>query len=136
MKQHSFPNVIKGLGTDIIEIDRIRLVIQRHKERFIMRLLTENERAYCAKYRDQVPRIAGRFAAKEAIFKAFGTGLKGDISWQDIEVMNDVEGKPEVKLSERLQNSFLGTTLLVSISHCKLYATATAILAGETHVTP
>jgi len=72
----------------------------------------------------------GRFAGKEAILKALGTGLKPDITWQEIEILNDQQGKPEVYLSTRLQRSFPMTHLFVSISHCEEYATATAILVG------
>ncbi len=130
MTQTRSPELINGLGTDIIEIHRIKLAIDRHGERFIDRLFTKKEKEYCGRYNDPIPRYAGRFAAKEAILKALGTGLKPDITWQEIEIINDSQGKPEVHLSERLKRIFPMTHLLVSISHCESYATATAILVG------
>ncbi len=122
--------VVNGIGTDIIEIRRIHEAIERHGDRFIDRLFSNREKSYCRQYRDSVPRFAGRFAAKEAILKALGTGLKPDITWLEVEVINDVHGKPEVHLSDRLAQLFPHTRLLISISHCKEYATATAILVG------
>ncbi|MCC5832956.1 MAG: holo-ACP synthase [Chlamydiales bacterium] len=126
----SYPEVINGVGTDIIEVRRIKEAIERHGDRFINRLFTEKERLYCRRYQDSIPRFAGRFAAKEAVLKALGTGLKPDIGWQEIEILNDRQGKPEVHLSARLKRTFPFTHLFVSISHCQEYATATAILVG------
>ncbi|MCH9703767.1 MAG: holo-ACP synthase, partial [Chlamydiae bacterium] len=93
---------MRGIGTDIIEIERIKKAHSKHGERFIERILTENERAYCAKYSEPWQQIAGRFAAKEAVLKAFGTGLVGEMTWHEIEVINNEAGKPEVFLSKRL----------------------------------
>lgn len=121
---------VQGVGTDIIEIRRIKEAIDRHGERFIDRIFTAKEKKYCQQYQDQVARFAGRFAAKEAILKALGTGLQPEITWQEIEVINDGQGKPEVHLSPRLKRSFPMAHLFISISHCDDYATATAILVG------
>lgn len=130
MTQKSTPN-IRGLGTDIIEIERIRNAFQEHGERFLERLFTQDERAYCARYNDPFPHFAGRFAAKEAIVKALGTGMRLEVTWQEIEIINDTQGKPEVFLSPRLRNQFPNIQLLLSISHCQAYATAIAILTEE-----
>lgn len=124
------PESIQGVGTDIIDVRRIREAIDRHGDRFIDRLFTKNEKLYCQRYQDPILRYAGRFAAKEAILKALGTGLKPEITWQEIEILNDRQGKPEVQLSSRLKRLFPMTHLFVSISHCEDYATATAILVG------
>ncbi|MBS0625015.1 MAG: holo-ACP synthase [Verrucomicrobia bacterium] len=118
---------IKGIGTDIIEIDRVRKSIERHGLHFLNRLFTQVEQDYCYKFKDPVPHFAGRFAAKEAIVKALGTGFGSHVSWHDIEVFNDDHGKPTVVLSANVQNNFGSPTILVSISHCESYATATAI---------
>lgn len=118
----------EGLGTDIIEIKRIASAIERHGERFLLSLFTEKERSYCQRYADPSPHYAGRFAAKEAILKALGTGLQKEIGWLDIEVIGDSHGKPEVHLSERLRQNFPKAIFLLSISHCKEYAIATAHL--------
>ena len=124
------PEEILGLGTDIIELKRIKEAVERHGKRFLARIFTDQERAYCEQHKDPTARFAGRFAAKEAIAKAFGTGFGEELSWKEIEVCNDAHGKPEVYLSERLKRSFPRTRLFVSISHCENYATATAILSG------
>lgn len=119
-----------GVGTDIIAIERIKSALERHGERFLDRLFTSKEKAYCGKYANPVPNYAGRFAAKEAVLKALGTGLVGEMSWQEIEIINDPNGKPEVHLSKRLQKLHPTAHFFISISHCDAYATATAILTG------
>lgn len=121
---------IQGIGTDIIEVERIKDAIERHGERFLDRLFTEKEQKYCLRYKDAMPHFAGRFAAKEAIVKAFGTGLHAEMSWKEIEIVNDSQGKPEVKLSPRLKKSLKVVHIFLSISHCEAYATATAIVIG------
>jgi len=117
---------ILGLGTDIIEIERIEHAIARYKDRFLERLFTEKEQAYCQKFGYPAPHFAARFAAKEAILKALGTGLKKEWNWRDIEILNNPEGKPEVFFSPPLKQVFPGAILL-TMSHCRAYATATAL---------
>ncbi|MBY0529471.1 MAG: holo-ACP synthase [Rhabdochlamydiaceae bacterium] len=118
---------ILGMGNDIIEIDRIRESIDQHGYRLISRLFTTKEQDYCFKYKDPVPHFAGRFSAKEAIVKALGTGFGEHASWLDFEILNDPAGKPVVTFSEKLKAKLTGTKMLVSISHCQLYVTATAL---------
>jgi holo-[acyl-carrier protein] synthase len=125
MKSDKSP--ILGLGNDIIEIERIRDSIDAHGDRFLARIFSDQERAYCLKHKDPAPRFAGRFAAKEAIAKAFGTGIGKEVGWKDIEILNNSLGKPEVFLSPALQQRFKNPTTLLSISHCKHYATAVAL---------
>jgi holo-[acyl-carrier protein] synthase len=120
-------NPIKGLGTDIIEIERMHKSIERHGQHFLNRLFTQKEQDYCYKFKNPAPHFAGRFAAKEAIVKALGTGFGVHIAWHDIEVLNDEYGKPIVYLSSEASEKFHSPHLLVSISHCESYATATAI---------
>lgn len=119
--------MVLGLGSDIIEISRIEASIQRHGKRFLDRLFTEAEQAYCNTYRDSHRHYAGRFAAKEAIVKSFGTGIREGVNWTDIEIINDVEGKPVVSFSNRLLEKFQDPQIQLSISHCKEYAMAVAI---------
>jgi holo-[acyl-carrier protein] synthase len=116
---------VQGLGTDIIEIERVRQSIDRHGQHFLNRLFTQQEQDYCYQYKDPVPHFAGRFAAKEAIAKALGTGFGAHLAWHDIQVLNDEAGKPVVKIMEKSQ--FKGAQVLVSISHSKDYATAVAM---------
>lgn len=118
---------ILGIGNDIIEIERIRKSLAEHGPRMLERLFTQREQEYCLKHEDPVPRLAGRFSAKEAIVKALGTGIGKEISWLEIEILNEPSGKPLVHFSEKLQKKFPGTEVLVSISHCNLYATSFAI---------
>ncbi|MBA3957648.1 MAG: holo-ACP synthase [Parachlamydiaceae bacterium] len=118
---------MRGLGTDIIEIERIRASIAHHQQHFLDKIFTAGEQSYCHKYNDSTPHFAGRFAAKEAVIKALGSGFRSDFSWLDIEILNDSEGKPEVFLAEGLRIKFGNPNILISISHCREYATATAL---------
>lgn len=124
MKNNS---AIRGLGTDILEIDRMRQSIERHGLHFLNRLFTQREQDHCYKFKDPAPHFAGRFAAKEAIAKALGTGFGAQLSWMDIEVLNNDLGKPIVLLSLEIQKRFENPQILVSISHSTQHATAVAI---------
>lgn len=119
--------MIKGLGCDIIEIKRIHAAIQEHGELFLRRIFTEAEQKYCSKFRDAERHYAGRFAAKEAIVKAVGTGIGRRISWLDMEIGNDEHGKPFVILSEKGRDSLGNPAIEITISHCKEYAMAVAV---------
>ena len=118
---------IRGIGTDIIEISRLEKAIQRYGARFLDRLFTPKEQLYCYRYRDSSRHFAGRFAAKEAAVKALGTGINKNISWLDIEILNDAYGRPILSLSDKLKLQVGSLTLHVSISHCQAYATAFVI---------
>lgn len=119
--------MLKGLGTDIIEIARIRAAYLRFGEKLMQRLLTPAEVNYCMNYHDESTHLAGRFAAKEAIAKSLGVGFGEHLSWLDIQILNDELGKPCVRLSERANAFFSHPQFLLSISHCREYAVATAI---------
>lgn len=121
--------MIYGIGTDIIEVKRIEQAIQRFGPRFLDRLFSEAEQLYCQRHRDGARHYAGRFAAKEAIVKALGTGFRDGINWLDITISNDHHGKPVVTLSSKLQEMFNSPNLLISISHCREYATAFAVIS-------
>ncbi len=125
---------IVGHGIDLIECERIARVWQLHPERFLARILTDAERTYCERMKNPVPHIAGRFAAKEAVLKALGTGWRGPISWTDIEVTNDASGQPQVTLSGPTAEIARGrgiVSLVVSVTHTESYAAASAIGIGE-----
>ena len=110
-------------GVDIIEIDRIRKAFERWGQRFLNRIYTEGEIAYC---RGRPPNLAARFAAKEAAMKALGTGLRG-VGWKDVEVVRAPSGAPSIVLHGRalLRAENLGVTeLALSITHSKDYAVA------------
>jgi holo-[acyl-carrier protein] synthase len=125
---------IIGLGTDITECLRIARMIERHGELFINRVFTPNEVAYCQSRKLATQHFTGRWAAKEAILKALGTGWRRGISWRDMEIINDHRGKPIVAVrgGVRDQCEHLGIReILLTISHCRAYATAVAIVLGE-----
>lgn len=123
--------MIVGLGLDLIELARIRAVYERHKDRFVARILTQAERDYVLRYADPVPSLAGRWAAKEAALKALGTGLAGGVGWHDVEILPDERGKPVLKLhrlaAERAQ-SLNADAWHVSITHSAVFAAATVVL--------
>ncbi len=127
MKQ---PEKILGIGNDIIEIIRIKKNIEKYKNHFLDRLFTKKEQEYCTKFKQSEACFSGRFAAKEAIAKAFGEGFGKHIHFLDIEILNNEKGKPEVFLSKNLREHFNEPKVHLSISHCKKYATAVAIWAG------
>lgn len=118
---------MRGLGNDIIEINRIAKAISRHGKKFLDEIFTLREQEYCISYQLPERHFAGRFAAKEAVVKALGTGFVEGIHWQDIEIVNDHSGKPSVFLSDRINSRFNSPKILISISHCKEYATAVAL---------
>lgn len=121
--------MIFGIGNDIIEVSRIEKAIETHGKRFLDRIFTQYEQEYCDKRKERYRHYAGRFAAKEAVVKALGTGFREEIVWSDIEIINDHYGKPEVNLSATLRERFSeDVEVLLSISHSKDYATAVALL--------
>ena len=119
--------MIRGLGNDILEIERLRGSIDRHGLHFLNRLFTQREQDYCYKFQDPSPHFAGRFSAKEAIAKAFGTGFGIHLSWHDIEIPNDENGKPVVHLSDAVKQRYNNPRIFVAISHSTHYATAVAV---------
>lgn len=119
--------MIKGLGTDIIEVSRFLKLMQKHPERFLERLFTDPEKEYCSLYRDSERHFAARFAAKEAVAKALGCGFGKRLNFLDITILNEENGKPVVIFSEYAQLEFSNPHILISLSHCENYATATAI---------
>lgn len=110
------------IGIDIIEIDRIEKAINEHGKHFLDRIFTQKEQGDCA---GNAVRLAGRFAAKEAIAKALGTGFGKDLSWLDIEITNDDRGKPIVTF---VGSGFQNQMIDISLSHCKSHASAVALL--------
>jgi holo-[acyl-carrier protein] synthase len=123
--------MILGLGIDIIEVARIEASYQKFGERFLNRLLHPNEIAYCLSHKAPGPFLAARFAAKEAISKAFGTGIGAALGWHDMEVGRKASGEPFVILQEggqKLLESRGGRAVLISLSHTQVHATAVAIL--------
>lgn len=119
--------MIKGIGCDIIEIERIRSNIDRFGNKFLDKILTSEEKNYCLTHRDPAPSVAGRFSGKEAVVKALGVGFGEKLSFHDIEIINDAKGKPFVRLSSSAMKHFDQPQLQISISHCKSHSTAFVI---------
>lgn len=122
--------MIKGIGTDIVEVERIRKSLEKNTS-FRSLVFAEEEVAYCGKQGSGYQSYAGRFAAKEAFFKALGTGWRGNMAFHEVVVVNDAQGKPSLKIKGETRK-FLEAqgayTLHISISHTAAYATATVII--------
>jgi holo-[acyl-carrier protein] synthase len=125
---------IAGIGTDIVECLRIAQMIERHGELFLTRVYTEHEIQYCSSRKAATQHYAGRWAAKEAVLKAMGTGWAKGISWRDIEVRNDEGGRPSILLDGAARDicERRGVReMLISISHCRSHATAYALAVAD-----
>lgn len=125
---------IIGVGTDIVECLRIAQMIDRHGELFLNRVFTSNEIAYCSARKAATQHYAGRWAAKEAVLKAMGTGWARGIGWRDIEIRNDHQGRPSIALAGGARDvcERLGVAEMhISISHCRTFATAYAVACGK-----
>lgn len=129
-----------GIGTDIVECVRIGRMIEEHGELFLRRVYTDKEIMYCQTRRQAMQHFAGRWAAKEAILKALGTGWRKGISWRDMEVSNDRKGKPVVAMrggAKDVMKRIGSAEILISISHTRAYAVAFAIaVAGKSDPDP
>ncbi|MFH1710493.1 MAG: holo-ACP synthase [bacterium] len=113
----------KGIGIDIIEIQRVKMAAGKFKDKFLNRIFTKRELEYCRKKKKlKFPELAARFAAKEAYSKALGTGLKG-INWKQIEIINNDNGKPCIYIDRKPKKN-----ALVSLSHSLKYATAVVLI--------
>lgn len=126
-------NHVLGIGTDIIECLRIAQMIDRHGELFLERVYTPHEMNYCNSRKAATQHFAGRWAAKEAVLKAIGTGWKQGITWRDIEVRNHPGGRPSIVLTggALAASQRLGIVeVMISISHCRSHATAYALALG------
>ena len=126
--------MILGIGIDIIEVNRIAASYERFGERFLKRILHPNEINYCLSHSAPAPFLAARFAAKEAISKAFGTGIGAQLGWQDMEVGRKESGEPYVILHEggqKLLRERGARAVLISLSHTQQHATAVAVLESD-----
>lgn len=117
-------------GIDMIETERIARALDRFGARFANRIFTAQEQAHC---HGRVPSLAARFALKEAVAKALGTGI-GDMRWLDIEVINDDRGRPELRLHHKAQSMAQAQGLTewsISLTHTNTHALATAVAMGK-----
>jgi len=125
--------MILGTGIDLIEVARIAASFEKFGERFVNRILLPEEIAYCQKHKKLAPFLAVRFAAKEAISKAFGTGIGAQLGWHDMEIRRKETGEPFVVLHGKGAELFAARgaqRLHISLTHTENYAVATAVLEG------
>src|SRR5262249_2408794 len=126
---------IVGIGTDIVECLRIGRMVEEHGELFLNRVYTPREIRYCQARKHATEHFAGRWAAKEAVLKCLGTGMRRGLGWTDIEVRNDPNGQPRVRLCGAAKDQAQGmriSDILLTISHCRAYATAYALAVRGT----
>jgi holo-[acyl-carrier protein] synthase len=125
---------VRGIGVDLVKIPRMREVIARWEERFLRRVFTEGEIAYCRARRDPVPHFAARFAAKEAGMKALGTGLSLGVKWRELEVRRERGQAPTLVLhgrSQEVSRARGGRHMLLALTHEGEYALAQAMLVDD-----
>ena len=123
-------------GIDLVDFPRIEEMAKQHGERFLNRIFTAAEQAYAEANKNGIEKLAGRFAAKEAILKLMGTGWRGKIAWTDIEIVNNPAGQPEVTLREEVKKiaENLGIKhISVSITHTANFAIASAVALAESN---
>ncbi len=123
-------------GIDLVDCPRIEEMVARHGERFVQRVFTAAEQAYAEANKNKIEKLAGRFAAKEAILKLVGTGWRGKIAWTDIEIINNSSGQPEVTLDgevEKIADKLGIKHISVSITHTANFAIASAVALTQSN---
>lgn len=123
-----------GIGIDVVEVSRIRSSMDEFGEKFLDRIFTTSEREYCLRQKRPELHFAARFAAKEAISKAFGTGIGKDVGWLDMEILRRPSGEPQVKLTGAAASWAKdrgASQVMVSLTHAKHYAAANAVVMAE-----
>jgi holo-[acyl-carrier protein] synthase len=124
--------MVKGIGVDIIEIDRIRRSIERLGDRFLDKVYTPREISYCNGKAHRFQHYAARFAAKEALSKALSTGWAGEFRWKDVEVMNEPSGQPRFSLHGTLCERLAGASIMLSLSHSDSHVVAMVLIQEGT----
>jgi len=127
--------MIVGIGIDLVKNERIETAVERWKDRFLKRIFTPLERDYAFAFALPYPHLSGRFAVKEALLKAMGTGFSKGIRWAEIEILNNSQGRPEVRATGRVQELLKEqnvTQIHVSITHEAEYSIGQVILTGRT----
>lgn len=123
--------MIESVGIDLVETQRIKVAMDRYGERFTARVFTPWEVEYCLSKINPALSFAGRFAVKEAVFKAIGTGFAQGVKWTSVEVVNDRRGQPQVRLGRGIRNHIGSKKIIISLSHTNEYAVASAILVSD-----
>jgi len=119
---------------DVVKVERLRESVERHGERFLEKVFTAAEASYCRERAREFEHLAARFAAKEAVLKALGTGMSGGVSLRDIEVVNSARGRPEIRLhgaAQRIVEERGITRIHLSLSHVEELAAAQVVMEGK-----
>jgi len=122
---------IVSIGVDLCEISRLSKLISEHGDRFLKKVYTPREITYCSKKVNGMLNFAARFAAKEALLKALGTGLAAELNWKDVEVLNDAQGKPHFKFYGKVSRFISGRKVLLSLTHTNDNALAFVVIQGK-----
>ncbi len=123
--------MIRGIGVDIIEIERIRESMESRGAGFLEKVFTPQEITYCSGKYNSAQHYAARFAAKEAVSKALSTGWAGEFRWKDVELTNDPSGQPHITLHGPLRDMLAGNSVFVSLSHSHSHVVAMVVIDGE-----
>lgn len=122
-------------GIDLVDFPRLEALMERHGDRFLTRVFTQRELSDADAVRNRTEKLAGRFAAKEAVLKLIGTGWRGKIAWTDIEVVNNSAGQPQVNLTgevKRIADEYGIEQVTLSITHTANFAIASAVALADT----
>lgn len=125
--------MVRGIGVDLVEVERIKGTLEKHGDRFAARIFTDGEAAYCRGQKYPEIHFAARFAAKEAAFKVLGTGWGAGVRWRDVEVLRDPRGAPLLSLAGAARDRALALgidRLFVSLTHTAAHAVATVVAEG------
>jgi len=120
--------MIKGIGVDIIEVDRMKETVEQYGEAFLRKVFTPTELRYSRSKKNVHHHLAARFAAKEAFSKALATGWSGPFRWRDVEVSNDPRGKPTITVQGSMKKKLERSQILVSISHSERAVVAVVLI--------
>jgi holo-[acyl-carrier protein] synthase len=127
--------MIVGSGIDLVEVERVQHAVERYGARFLRRIFTADEQAYCLRKRDAAESFAARFAAKEAAAKALGTGMSRGVNWLEIEVVREPGGRPGVTFhgnAARIAAGLGVARAALSLTHTARLAAASVVLEGGT----
>jgi holo-[acyl-carrier protein] synthase len=125
---------IESVGIDLADVPRIRKAIEQYGDRFLSRVFTPWEIQYCHSKINPELSFAARFAVKEAVFKAIGTGFAEGVKWTSVEVVNDKSGQPQVRLGQAIRRHIGSKEIMISLSHTKDYAIACAVLVSKANI--
>jgi len=118
-----------GVGVDLVECYRIENLFQKQAKAFLDKIYTEEEIEYCMRFKNPIPSLSARFAAKEAVSKAFGTGIGEDLDWKSVSIFKDEREAPRVRLDDKgnaLLEKMGGRKVLISLTHTESHAMAYA----------